>query len=51
MEIITFILGFVFALVLVHFYPGLGTVGAAVVKACKAGITLVKSKRSGKAGE
>lgn len=51
MEIIIFILGFVFALVLVHFYPGLGTVGAAVVKSCKAGISWIRSKRSGKAGE
>ncbi len=47
MEILVFIVGFVFALVLVHFYPGLGTVGAAVVRSCKAGIAWIKSKRSG----
>jgi hypothetical protein len=47
MEILIFILGFVFALVLVHFYPGLATVGAAVVKSCKAGIAWIRSKRSG----
>jgi len=47
MTVISFILGFIFALVLVHFYPKLGTVGAAVVKTCKA----LWAKVRGKTGE
>lgn len=31
MSIVTFILGFIFALVLVHFYPRLGSVIAAII--------------------
>lgn len=44
MTVVSFILGFIFALVLVHFYPKLGTVGGALV-------AWVKSMTSGKAGE
>ncbi len=47
MEIVTFILGFVFALVLVQFYPGVTKVGAAVVESSKAGVAWIRSKRSG----
>lgn len=51
MEIVTFVLGFVFALVLVQFYPGLTKVGSAVVNSSKAGVAWIQSKRSGKAGQ
>ncbi len=47
MTVISFILGFIFALVLVHFYPKLGTVGGAVVQSCKSAWAKVR----GKAGE